>query len=339
MTAPAMPHVMVGEHSQILAAFGLSQGKSPRGNRGIVGKHVPRPKVAAGVPGGIAEHMTVQKEKPCAQVEGDERHHQSPAKPENALSIRELIHALSINGGQVQGNRVCHRLLAGHMRMMKFLQSSSKDLTMTLNNPEKPKRSATDDFELAVAISPTADSGKVTARKAGGITDLDLDVSPGSVSKTLALRNMAKALNIALKADYLETELDQVYKGARVYKGQVQVMHREYIGLGDGFFAQIGRTVKSFRLTFRGPDAGSPEGEAWIKEHGNGSLSGVLNLLGRKLNLIQEYEDKVPIYVEQTLDRLEAQRIIANWHRDEWTISTTAIGLDVILEPIVEAEA
>ena len=209
---------------------------------------------------------------------------------------------------------------------------------MTTNKSEKSPQTGTDDFHLAVAVNPGADSGKVTARKAGGISDLDLDVSPNSVSATHALRNMAKAINIALKADYLETELDQVYKGARVYKGQVHIMHREYIGLGDGFFAQIGRTVKSFRLTFRGPDAGSPEGEAWIKEHGNGSFSGVLNLLGRKLNLIQEFEDKVPIYVEQMLDRLEAQRIIANWHREEWTITTTAVGLDVLMEPNLEAE-
>jgi hypothetical protein len=204
---------------------------------------------------------------------------------------------------------------------------------MTTKKTAKTGQGATDDFHLAVAVSPEGDSGKVTARKAGGITDLDLDVSPKSVTTAQALRNMAKAINIALKADYLETELDQVYKGARVYKGHVQVMHREYIGLGDGFFAQIGRTLKSFRLTFRGPDAGSPEGEAWIKEYGNASLSGVLNLLGRKLNLIQEYEDKVPIFVEQMLDRLEAQRIIANWHRDEWSITTTAVGLDVLLEP------
>ncbi|MCA9068891.1 MAG: hypothetical protein KDA84_08215, partial [Planctomycetaceae bacterium] len=168
--------------------------------------------------------------------------------------------------------------------------------------------------------------------------DLDLDVSPQSSSATLALRNMAKAINIALKADYLETELDRVYKGARVYKKRVQIMHRDYIGLGDGFFAQIGRTLKSFRLTFRGPDAGSPEGEAWIAEHGTASLSGVLNLVGRKLNLIQEFEDKLSIYVEQMLDRLEAQRIIKNWHRNEWIITTTTIGLDVLLEPNLDEE-
>ena len=124
----------------------------------------------------------------------------------------------------------------------------------------------------------------------------------------------------------------------RVYKGRVQIMHRDYIGLGDGFFAQIGRSLKSFRLTFRGPDAGSPEGEVWIEEHGRGSFTGVLNLLGRKLNLIQEFEDKLPIYVEQMLDRLEAQRIITNWHRNEWIIDTTSIGLDVLLTPAVETD-
>jgi len=209
---------------------------------------------------------------------------------------------------------------------------------MASKKSAQTKRKGTDDFQLAVAVSPSGDSGKVTARKAGGISDLDLNVSPGTVGVTEALRNMAKAINIALKADYLETELDRVYKGARVYKGRVQIMHRDYIGLGDGFFAQIGRTLKSFRLTFKGPDAGSPEGEAWIEEHGTGSLSGVLNLLGRKLNLIQEFEDKLPIFVEQMLDRLEAQRIIANWRSNEWVIETTTVGLDVLLTPAAETE-
>lgn len=209
---------------------------------------------------------------------------------------------------------------------------------MAAKKSPKQNRKATDDFQLAVAVSSDTNSGKVTARKAGGISDFDLNVSPQSVSRTKALRHLAKAINIALKADYLETELDRVYKGARVYKGRVQIMHRDYIGLGDGFFAQIGRTIKSFRLTFRGPDSGSPEGEAWIAEHGNSSFSGVLNLVGRKLNMIQEFEDKLPIYVEQMLDRLEAQRIIRNWHRNEWIINTTTIGLDVLLEPNLDSE-
>ncbi len=33
--------------------------------------------------------------------------------------------------------------------------------------------------------------------------------------------------------------------------------------------------------------------------------------------MLQEFEDKVPFYVEQTLDRLEAKRIIRDWNRNE----------------------
>ncbi len=42
--------------------------------------------------------------------------------------------------------------------------------------------------------------------------------------------------------------------------------------------------------------------------------------------------------IEQTLDRLEARRVITDWSRDEWEISTSMIGLDVAIEPIVEEE-
>ena len=85
----------------------------------------------------------------------------------------------------------------------------------------------------------------------------------------------------------------------------------------------------------KGPDAGSLEGDEWIKEHGNSSFSGILNLIGRKLDLLQEFEDKVPHYVEQTLDRLEAKRIITDWHRNEWKIETTTIGLDILMTPVL----
>ena len=145
-------------------------------------------------------------------------------------------------------------------------------------------------------------------------------------------------MNIALKLDFIETELDRVYKAARVYKGELRVLHLDYIGLGDGVLASIGKTIRSFRLTFQGPDAGSPEGQQWIELHGTSPVVGVFNLIGRKLNILQEYEDKVPYYVEQTLDRLEAKRIIKDWHRNEWKIETTAIGLDVIMTPLLEDE-
>lgn len=196
------------------------------------------------------------------------------------------------------------------------------------NAPEK------EDFDLALGL-PTSGAGDViTARKAGTITDLEMSISPRSQSEALALRNLAKALNLALKSDFLETDLDQVYKAAQVRKGAVRVLHKDYIGLGDGIFASIGKTAKSFKLTLQGPDPASPEGEQWVAQHGFSSLTGVLNLIGRKLNLIQEYEDKVPIYVEQTLDRLESRRMIRDWHRNEWKIETTAIGLDIIITPV-----
>ena len=149
----------------------------------------------------------------------------------------------------------------------------------------------------------------------------------------MALRNLAKALNLALKSDFIESPLDGVYKAARVRNGMVQILHTDYIGLGDGVFASLGKAAKSFCLTMRGPDAASPEGQAWIEEHGGGALGGILNLLGRKMNLLQEFEDKVPVYVEQTLDRLEAARVVTDWHRNEWEISTTLIGLDVMIRP------
>ena len=147
---------------------------------------------------------------------------------------------------------------------------------------------------------------------------------------------MAKAINLALLTDFLETELDNVYKGARVRKGTVQILHQDYIGLGDGFFAQVGKLNKSFQLTLKGPDAASPEGKKLIKENKGGMISGIFDLLGRKLNLLQEYEDKVPVYLGQTLDRLEAKRIITEWNSDEWLIETSTIGLDVMMTPVSE---
>ena len=90
------------------------------------------------------------------------------------------------------------------------------------------------------------------------------------------------------------------------------------------------------QLTLRGPDAASPEGAAWIAEHGTSAFRGLLGLIGRKLNLLQEYEDKVPMFVQLTLDRLEARRIITDWNREEWKITTSLVGLDALLKPILD---
>ena len=203
---------------------------------------------------------------------------------------------------------------------------------------QDPGARSDDEMDFAIGLSPETggEADVITARKAGGLTDMDMSISPRQNAPKVALRNLAKALNIALKLDFIETELDRVYKVARVRKGTLQIIHKDYIGLGDGILASMGKSIRSFRLTLSGPDAGSPEGERWIEEHGSSSFSGLVNLLGRKLNLLQEYEDKVPFYVEQTLDRLEAKRIVTDWHRNEWKIETTLIGLDVIMTPLLQ---
>ena len=46
-----------------------------------------------------------------------------------------------------------------------------------------------------------------------------------------------------------------------------------------------------------------------------------------------EFEDRVPAFVEQMFDRLEASGIIVGWDRGDWNISTTKIGLDIRIAP------
>lgn len=189
---------------------------------------------------------------------------------------------------------------------------------------------------MSIGITPGDGSKEViTARQAGGLTDLDLSISPRTHSAEVALSNIAKALNLALQTDFIETDLDHIYKVAFVKDGLVQIVHKDYIGLGDGLMASVGKVARSFTLTLQGPDPASPEGKAWIKEHGPSMFSGMLNLAGRKLNMLREYEDMVPMYVQQTLDRLEAKKIVRDWHRHEWKIGTTAVGLDVTIEPVL----
>jgi hypothetical protein len=202
-----------------------------------------------------------------------------------------------------------------------------------MSDAHSPAPSPDGEFDLAIGVTDSAGEGAITARRAGGLVDLELCISPRQKNPRKALSNLAKALNLALKADFIETPLDEVYQAARVRQDAVHLIHRDFIGLGDGVFASVGKAVKAFQLTLRGPDAASPEGRVWIAEHGGGAFSGMLSLMGRKLNLLQEYEDKVPLYVEQTLDRLEARRMITDWHREDWSITTSTVGLDVTIRP------
>jgi hypothetical protein len=187
------------------------------------------------------------------------------------------------------------------------------------------------DVNLGVAV--TADSGTVTARKAGGLRDMALDVDPGRIGLAAALQHLAKAVNIAFQTDYGENYLESVYQAAIVRRGEIHIVHREYFGFGESWFGQFGRLLRSLQLTLEGPDPASPEGQKRIAEKGPASIRGLLNLVARKLDLVAEYEDRVPAYVEQMFDRLEASGIIIGWSRNDWEIRTTRIGLDIRISP------
>ena len=101
---------------------------------------------------------------------------------------------------------------------------------------------------------------------------------------------------------------------------------------------QFGRLLRSLQLTLEGPDPASPEGQRRIAERGASSIRGILNLVGRKLDLVSEYEARVPAYVEQMFDRLEASVIIVGWDRDDWEIWTTTIGLNIRISPKAKGE-
>lgn len=184
--------------------------------------------------------------------------------------------------------------------------------------------------EPGVVIGHAAGPGQVvTARRAGGLRDLGLEVSPSRVGMAAALQHLAKAINIAFQSDYGENALESVYQAAIVRKGEIQVVHREYFGYGDHWFGQFGMLLKSLQLTLAGPDPASPEGQKRIAERGASTIRGLLSVVGRKLDLVAEFEDRVPTYVEQMLDRLEASGLIVGWSREEWTIETTRIGLNL----------
>ncbi len=195
------------------------------------------------------------------------------------------------------------------------------------------------DVSLGVAVTPESGTGTVTARKAGGLRDMALDVDPERVGVAAALQHLAKAVNIAFQNDYGENFLESVYQAAIVRRGELIVVHREYFGFGDSWFGEFGKLLRSMELTLEGPDPASPEGQKRIAEKGPASLRGLLNLVARKLDLVAEYEDRVPAYVEQMFDRLEASGIVIGWDRNDWDVRTTRVGLDILIAPRVVEEA
>jgi len=190
-----------------------------------------------------------------------------------------------------------------------------------------------------VAIAAEGTGGTITARRAGTLRDMGLEVDPKKVGVRAAMQHLAKAINIAFQSDFGENELESVYQAAIVRNGALRLVHREYFGFRDTWFSQFGKLIRSLQLTLQGPDPASPEGQRRIAEKGPASIRGLLNLIGRKLDLVAEYEDRVPAYVEQMFDRLEASGIINGWNRDDWTISTTGIGLDIVIEAAARKSA
>ncbi len=204
--------------------------------------------------------------------------------------------------------------------------------------PQGPSPGASNDLGIAVAAG-AGSGGVVTARRAGGLRDMGLEVDPDKVGIKAALQHLAKAVNIAFQTDYGENYLEAVYQAAIVRNGEIHIIHKEYFGFRDSWFGQLGMLIRSMQLTLEGPDPASPEGQKRIAEKGASTIRGLFNLLGRKLDLVAEFEDRVPAYVEQMFDRLEASGIIVGWDRDDWNIWTTKIGLNIRISPrIAEQE-
>ena len=198
-----------------------------------------------------------------------------------------------------------------------------------------PGPAASNDVGIAVT-SDAAAGGVVTARRAGGLRDMGLVVDPDLIGIKGALQHLAKAVNIAFQTDYGENYLEAVYQAAIVRNGQIVIVHKEYFGFGESWFGQVGMLLRSLQLSLEGSDPASPEGMARIKEKGPSTIRGLFSLMGRKLDLVAEFEDRVPAYVEQTFDRLEGSGIIVGWDRNDWTITTSRIGLNVLISPSSE---
>ncbi len=211
-------------------------------------------------------------------------------------------------------------------------RGSNRSNPPQLQLTSSPLPSSSGDVPVGIAMSAGAGQsggGVVTARKAGGLRDMALEVSPSKVGLKAALQHLAKAVNIAFQTDFGENYLESVYQAAIVRRDEVHIIHREYFGFGDSWFGQFGRLLRSLQLSLEGPDPVSPEGQKLIIEKGPSTIRGIFSLIGRKLDLVTEYEDRVPAYVEQMFDRLEASGIILGWDRNDWEIWTTQIGLDI----------
>ena len=203
-----------------------------------------------------------------------------------------------------------------------------------------PLPTASSEVPLGVAVTTEpGKSGTVTARKAGGLRDMGLEVDPKKVGVNAALQHLAKAVNIAFQTDYGENYLESVYQAAIVRRGRSRSSTASISASATpGSASSAGCSARSSSRS-KGPTPPRPRDKRRSRRKGPRTIRGILNLIGRKLDLVAEYEDRVPAYVEQMFDRLEASGIIVGWNRDNWDIWTTNIGLDIRIAPKIHGPA
>ena len=134
--------------------------------------------------------------------------------------------------------------------------------------PVTPSPGASGDVSVAVAASGEGGGGTVTARKAGGLRDVALEVDPKAVGVKAALQHLAKAINIAFQTDYGENYLESVYQAAIVRRGEILIVHKEYFGFRENWFGQFGMLLRSMQLTLEAPTPPRPRGSGGSPRRG-----------------------------------------------------------------------
>ena len=160
-----------------------------------------------------------------------------------------------------------------------------------------------------------------------------MEVDPDAVGVKAALQHLAKAVNIAFQTDYGENYLEAVYQAAIVPERRDSHHPQGIFRLPGDLVRRAGHAPPLDAAHPRRPRprlARRPEADHRERPS---TIRGLFNLFGRKLDLVAEFEDRVPAYVEQMFDRLEASGIIVGWDRDDWEIWTTTIGLNIRISP------
>src|SRR5262249_27247797 len=113
---------------------------------------------------------------------------------------------------------------------------SPPDPTAALTRPTLVRAAVTAPTEVPVGVAiatQPGEAGTVTARQAGGLRDMSMQVDPRRGGIKAALQHLAKAVNIAFQTDFGENYLESVYQAAIVRRGEVHIIHKEYFGFGD----------------------------------------------------------------------------------------------------------